>query len=221
MKSTFRIYCTCRLPDTGDKTHSVMPGFTSYTCRDPHWTKSQGTFGFVANVISSGFSFCYLYSVSVVIPAYTLHIPGTHTMFCVFWTPDPTRKEGSGKYNLARKCPVGMSQFLNSANFLFQIFNAIGQVLLRFSKFLCYTVYSLPVIGLTRMLHGWLKWCSFLHQHRRRHSSTPDTSGQGFFLDSSSQVGSGVQTMVSCHACISPARLLWEVSACMQDHVYS
>ena len=142
MKSTFRIYCTCRLPDTGDKAHSVMPGFTSYTCRDPNWTKSLGTFGFVANVISSGFSFCYLYSVSVVIPAYTLHIPGTHTMFCVFWTPDPTRKEGSGKYNLARKCPVGMSQFLNSANFLFQIFNAIGQVLLRFSKFLFYRIFT-------------------------------------------------------------------------------
>ena len=43
----------------------------------------------------------------------------------------------------------------NSANFLFQIFNAIGQVLLQFSKFLCSIVYSLPVISLTRTLVGW------------------------------------------------------------------
>jgi len=44
----------------------------------------------------------------------------------------------------------------NSAtNFLFQIFNAIGQALLQFSKFLCSTVYSLPVIGVTWTLVGW------------------------------------------------------------------
>ena len=58
--------------------------------------------------------------------------------------------------NLAQKYmyPAGMLRFLNSANFLFQIFNAIGQVLLQFSKFLCSTVYSLPAISLTRILVG-------------------------------------------------------------------
>ena len=89
----------------------------------------------------------------------------------VVWTPDPTCEEGLG-INLAQKCLAGMTQFLNSANFLFQIFNAIGQVLLWFSTFLCSTVYSLPVISLTQMLVGWsdvfffvfffqLKWCFF------------------------------------------------------------
>ena len=49
-----------------------------------------------------------------------------------------------------------MLQLLNSANFLFQIFNAIGQVLLNFQNFyvLLYT-YSLPVINLTRTLVGF------------------------------------------------------------------
>ena len=41
---------------------------------------------------------------------------------------------------------------------------------------------------------GWLKWCSFPHQHWRQHSSAQDPSGQGFSPDPSSQVGSGVQT---------------------------
>jgi len=42
---------------------------------------------------------------------------------------------------LARKCLAGVPRSLNSANFLFQIFNAIGQVLLQFSNF-----YVLPYI---------------------------------------------------------------------------
>jgi len=62
--------------------------------------------------------------------------------------------------NLARKCLAGMPRSLNSATFLFQISNAIGstiygQILLQFSKFLCSTVCSLPVISLTRTLVGW------------------------------------------------------------------
>ena len=61
------------------------------------------------------------------------------------WIPDPIREWN----NVARECQAGMPQFQNSANFLFQILNAIGQVLLRFSKLLCSTVYSLPVISLT------------------------------------------------------------------------
>ena len=48
-----------------------------------------------------------------------------------------------------------MPRLLDSANFLFQIFNVIGRVLLQFSKFLCSTVYSLPVINQTWMLVGW------------------------------------------------------------------
>ena len=53
----------------------------------------------------------------------------------------------------------------NSANFLFQIFNAIGQALLQFSKFLCSTVYSLPVISLTRTLVGWSDVPSLINAH--------------------------------------------------------
>ena len=66
----------------------------------------------------------------------------------------PARK-GLGN-NLARKCLAGMWRLLNSAtHFLFQIFNVMGQALLHYSKFLCSTVYSLPVINWTRMLVGW------------------------------------------------------------------
>ena len=64
------------------------------------------------------------------------------------WTPDPTWN------NLAWKCLAGMPRLLNSANLLFQISNVIGQVLLQFSKFLCSTVHSLPVINRTRTLVG-------------------------------------------------------------------
>ena len=63
----------------------------------------------------------------------------------VVWTPDPTHTRKDLGNNLARKYPARMPQFLNSANFLFQIFSAIGQVLLQFSKFPCSTVYLLPV----------------------------------------------------------------------------
>ena len=48
----------------------------------------------------------------------------------VVWTLDPTRKDLVN--NLARKCLAEMPRFLNSANFLFQFFNVIGQVLLHF-----------------------------------------------------------------------------------------
>ena len=67
----------------------------------------------------------------------------------------------------------------------FQIFNAIGQVLLQFSKFLHSTVYHfLSLVELER----WLaEMRSFPHQHRRRHSSTQDTSGQGYSPDPSSR----------------------------------
>jgi len=66
----------------------------------------------------------------------------------------PTRK-GLGN-NLARKCLAGMWRLLNSAtHFLFQIFNVMGQALLQYSKFLCSTVYSLPIINWTWMLVGW------------------------------------------------------------------
>ena len=47
----------------------------------------------------------------------------------IVWTPDPTRKTqpaswtGYSGNNLAWKCPAGIPWFLNSANFLFQIFN--------------------------------------------------------------------------------------------------
>ena len=64
------------------------------------------------------------------------------------------RARGSG-HETTRKCPAGMPQFQSSANFLFQIFNMIGQVLLWFSKFLCCTVYLLPIISQTQMLVGW------------------------------------------------------------------
>jgi len=56
-----------------------------------------------------------------------------------------------------------MPQLLDSANFLFQIFNMIGQVLLQFLKFLCSTIYSLPVINRTRMLVGWSDVCSLIN----------------------------------------------------------
>ena len=56
-----------------------------------------------------------------------------------------------------------MPRFLNSANFRFQIFNAIGQVLLWFSKFLYSTVYSLPVISLTRMRVGSSDFLSLIN----------------------------------------------------------
>ena len=61
-------------------------------------------------------------------------------------------------------CSVArMPVSLNLANFLFQIFNTIGQVLLQFSKFLCSTVYSLPVISLTWTLAGWNDVCSLIN----------------------------------------------------------
>ena len=63
----------------------------------------------------------------------------------------PVRK--GMRNNLAQKCLAGMLQFLNSTNFLFRIFNAIGQVLLQFSKFLSSTVYSPPIIS---QLGRWL-----------------------------------------------------------------
>jgi len=50
------------------------------------------------------------------------------------YTPDPTVRKHLGN-NLARNYPAGMPQFLISTNFLFQIFNAIGQVLLQFQNF--------------------------------------------------------------------------------------
>jgi len=66
--------------------------------------------------------------------------------------------------NLAQKYPAGMRWFLNSANFLFQIFNAIGQIQ-RFSKFpLINTDGSIPalktlpgkVFPQTLYLAGWV-----------------------------------------------------------------
>jgi len=41
-----------------------------YTCGLPNWIKSQGTFGFVANVTSRGFNSLQFVFVSVVIHAY-------------------------------------------------------------------------------------------------------------------------------------------------------
>ena len=77
----------------------------------------------------------------------------------------------------------------------FRIFNAICQVILQFSTFLCSTVYSLPACH-SNSNAIWLKWCSFPHQHWRQHSSAQDTSRQGFSPDPFLRVGSGVQTMV-------------------------
>ena len=56
-----------------------------------------------------------------------------------------------------------MPRFLNSANFLFQIFNTIGPLLLQFSKFLCSTVYLFPVISRTRTLVGWIDVLSLIN----------------------------------------------------------
>jgi len=80
---------------------------------------------------------------------------------CMRSSLDP-RPNPWGRNNLATKCPAGMPRFRNSANFLFQIFNAIGQVLLWFSKFLCSTIYSLPV-SLTQMLVGWSNFLSLIN----------------------------------------------------------
>ena len=87
-------------------------------------------------------------------------LPTPYAPYTLVCTPDPSCKEGSGDCgmglgnNLAGKYPAGMPWFLNSANFLFQMINTIGQIQLRFSKFLCSNVYSLPVISLTQMLVG-------------------------------------------------------------------
>ena len=80
-----------------------------------------------------------------------------HGSGTVVWTPDPTREEESGEF-LARKCLAGMQrmpQLLNSAtDFLFKIFNVIGQALLQYPKFLCFTVYSRGGIPALKTLPG-------------------------------------------------------------------
>ena len=58
------------------------------------------------------------------------------------------REKGLGN-NHAQKCLAGMPQFLNSANFLLQIFNRrLVKYHSNFQNF-CSTVYSLPIISLT------------------------------------------------------------------------
>jgi len=75
-----------------------------------------------------------------------------------------SRRKGLAN-NLARSCPAGMPRFLNSANFLFQIFNVIGPLLLQFSKCLCSTVYLLAVISRTRTLIGWTDVLSLINTY--------------------------------------------------------
>ena len=55
MKSTFRTYCMCRLPDTGDNMVqcTLCYAWFHYTCGPPNWTKSPGMFWFYQhNLIS-------------------------------------------------------------------------------------------------------------------------------------------------------------------------
>ena len=66
---------------------------------------------------------------------------------------------------------------------LFQIFNMIGLLLLQFSKFLCSTVYLLPVISLTRTLIGWTDTLSLINTWQ--HSDHQDTSRHSYFPDHS------------------------------------
>ena len=88
----------------------------------------------------------------------------TALMVCMRGSLDP-------RTNLARKGLAGRPWFLNPTNFLFQILNVIGQVLLQ--PYICF----LSLVELKR----WLaKVMSFPHQHRQKHSSAQDTSRQGF-----------------------------------------
>ena len=66
-----------------------------------------------------------------------------------FW---PCEK-GSGEYPCSEVSCLSATIF-KFCKLPFQIFNAIGQVLLQFSKFLCSTVYLLSVISRTRTLVG-------------------------------------------------------------------
>ena len=61
--------------------------------------------------------------------------------------PDPTRKEGSGEQPCSE-----VSSWNATANFLFQLFNTIGQVLLCFSMF--YHIRFLSLFKLKRLV-GW------------------------------------------------------------------
>jgi len=118
----------------------------------------------------------------------------------------PTRK-GLGN-NLAWKCLAGMLRFLNSANILFQIFNAIGQVLLQFSKFLCSIVLYSRFLSLIELEH-WLAEVMFLP------SSTLMAVFQcsrhfraRIFPATSSRVGSGVHTNFGCLCTVSSSTIL-------------
>jgi len=72
---------------------------------------------------------------------------------------DPVRK-GLGN-NLAHNCLAGIPRFLNSANFLLQIFTVIGKVYYsNFQDFYVLPYYLLPVIKLNLNLVMF-----FPHQH--------------------------------------------------------
>ena len=61
----------------------------------------------------------------------------------------------SWKNNLAQKCLSGLSRFLNPANFIFRCSVGLVRCYSNFQKFLCSTVYSLPVIIGIQTLVGW------------------------------------------------------------------
>jgi len=63
---------------------------------------------------------------------------------------------GYSRNNLAWKCPAGIPWFLNSANFLFQIFNrdwSDATTIFKMSMF--YSITTSCHYGLTRTLVGW------------------------------------------------------------------
>ena len=101
------------------------------------------------------------------------------------WTPDPSgcARKGLGN-NLARKCLAGMPRFLNSANFIFQILNAIGQVLLEFSNF--YVLPYIHFLSLVELEHWLAEMRSFPHQHWR---SIPAPGGSGHETTHESSLG--------------------------------
>ena len=71
-----------------------------------------------------------------------------------FWTPDTFGRVRVWGKTMPGSVLLECHSF-KSCKLHFQIFNAIGQVLFQFSKFLCSTVYLLPVISKTWMLVGW------------------------------------------------------------------
>ena len=98
----------------------------------------------------------------------------------------------SWKNNLARKCLTGLSRFLNPANFIFRCSVGLVRCYSNLQKFLCSTVYSLPVIIGIRTLVGW---CNILFTN----ASIPvlNTPWTWFFIRPflTQPQGSRVQTM--------------------------